>query len=204
MTGVQTCALPIYADGIAVDPRRRTSQPHIFAIGDCRAGPRLTHVAGYEGSLAVLQIALGLPGKVDWRALPRAVYTDPELAQIGLTEAEARRQFADVEVTREHFADNDRAVTEGDTRGFLKLVRHNGKLLGVTIVGAQAGDLLLPWAQIIAGKASAFALGSAIVAYPTRSEISKAGAFAAYSPLVFGTWPRRWAATVAKWRRRRA
>ena len=197
--GVKRCK-----DGIEVDARRCTSNRRIYAIGDCRAGPRFTHVAGYEGALVGLAIALGWPGKVDWRALPHVTYCDPELAQIGLTEAEVRERHGKVEVTREDFSDNDRAVTEGDTRGFLKLVRHRGKLLGVTIVGAHAGDLLLPWAQIIAGKASAFALGSAIVAYPTRSEISKAGAFAAYSPLVFGKWPRRWAATVAKWRRWRA
>ena len=197
--GVKRCK-----DGIEVDARRCTSNRRIYAIGDCRAGPRFTHVAGYEGALVGLAIALGWPGKVDWRALPHVTYCDPELAQIGLTEAEVRERHGKVEVTREDFSDNDRAVTEGDTRGFLKLVRHRGKLLGVTIVGAHAGDLLLPWAQIIAGKASAFALGSAIVAYPTRSEISKAGAFAAYSPLVFGKWPRHWAATVAKWRRWRA
>jgi pyruvate/2-oxoglutarate dehydrogenase complex dihydrolipoamide dehydrogenase (E3) component len=191
-------------DGIAVDARRRTSNRRIFAIGDCRAGPRFTHVAGYEGALVGLDIALGWPGRVDWRALPHVTYCDPELAQIGLTEAQVRERHGKADVTRQDFSENDRAVTEGDTRGFLKLVRHKGKLLGVTIVGAQAGDLLLPWAQIIAGKASAFALGSAIVAYPTRSEISKAGAFAAYSPLVFGKWPRRWAATVAHWRRWRA
>ena len=191
-------------DGIEVDARRRTSNRRIYAIGDCRAGPRFTHVAGYEGALVGLEIALGWPGKVDWRALPHVTYCDPELAQIGLTEADVRERYGKTEVTREDFSDNDRAVTEGDTRGFLKIVRHKRKVLGVTIVGARAGDLLLPWAQIIAGKALAFALGSAIVAYPTRSEISKAGAFAAYSPLVFGTWPRRWAATVAKWRRWRA
>ncbi len=189
------------ADGIVVDPRRRPSQRHIFAIGDCRAGARLTHVAGYEGSLVVLQIALGLPAKVDWRALPRAIYTDPELAQIGLTEAEAREQFADVEVTREAFADNDRAVTEGDARGFIKLVRRGGRVLGVTIVGAHAGDLLLPWSQVITGKASSFALGSAVIAYPTRSEIARAAAFAAWEPRVFGVWPKRWARLLARLRR---
>ena len=105
-------------DGIAVDARRRTTNRRIYAIGDCRAGPRFTHVAGYEGSLVALDIALGWPGKVDWRALPRVTYTDPELAQIGLTEAEARERYGSVEVTRQDFAHNDRAVTEGDTRGF--------------------------------------------------------------------------------------
>lgn len=188
-------------DGIAVDSRRRTANRRIYAIGDCRAGPRFTHVAGYEGALVGLDIALGWPGRVDWRALPHVTYSDPELAQVGLTEAEARDRYGKVEVTKQEFSDNDRAVAEGDTRGFLKLIRHRGKVVGVTIVSAHAAELLLPWAQIISGKASAFALGSAIVAYPTRSEMAKAAAFAAYAPAVFGAWPRRWAATVARTRR---
>lgn len=188
-------------EGIAVDARRRTSQRHIFAIGDCRAGPRFTHVAGYEGSLVALQLATGWPVKVDWSALPRVTYTGPELAQVGLTEAEARERFDGVAVTREGFADNDRAVTEGDATGFLKLVHRGGKVLGVTIVGSRAGELLLPWAQVITGKASSFALGSTIVAYPTRSEIAKAAAFAAWQPTVFGAWPKRWAKLLAKLRR---
>ena len=188
-------------DGIEVDARCRTSQRHIFAIGDCRAGPRFTHVAGYEGSQVALQLATGWPSKVDWRALPRVTYTDPELAQIGLTEAAARERYEDVEVTREEFADNDRAVTEGDTRGFIKVVRRGGKVVGVTIVGRRAGELLLLWAQVITGKASTFAVGSAIVAYPTRSEIAKAAAFSIWQPTVFGAWPKRWAKLLAQMRR---
>ena len=188
-------------DGIEVDRRRRTSNRRVFAIGDCRTGPRFTHVAGYEGSLVALQLATGWPSTVDWRALPRVTYTDPELAQIGLTEAEARERHGTVDVTCVPFADNDRAVTEGDTTGFLKLIRHRGKVVGVTIVGARAGDLLLPWAQIMTGKASTFALGSAIVAYPTRSEIAKAAAFAAWQPTVFGKAPRAFARMLARLRR---
>ena len=185
-------------DGIVVDARRRTSNRHIYAIGDCRPGPRFTHASGYEGSLVALDVALGWPGKVDWQALPRVTYTDPELAQVGLTEAEARERYGPVEVVRQDFAHNDRAVAEGDTRGFLKLVRHRGRVVGVTIVGTRAGELLLPWTQVITGKASMFALGSAVIAYPTRSEIAKAAAFAALEPQVFGTWPKRWARTVAR------
>ena len=188
-------------DGIVADARRRTSNRRIFAIGDCRAGPRYTHVAGYEGSLVALQVATGLPSRVDWRALPRVTYLDPELAQIGLTEREARDRHGSVEVIREDFAGNDRAVVEGDATGFLKLVRHRGAVVGVTIVGARAGELLLPWAQAITGRASTFRLGAAVVAYPTRSEISRAAAFAAWQPTVFGRWPRRWARLLASLRR---
>lgn len=187
--------------GIVVNARRRTSNRCIYAIGDCRDGPRFTHVAGYEGSLVAVAVALGWAGKVDWRALPHVTYCDPELAQIGLTEAEARDQHGDVDVTCEDVADNDRAVTEGDTTGFLKLVRHRGRVVGVTIVGAHAGELLLPWTQVITGKTSTFALGSAIVAYPTRSELAKAAAFATLQPTVFGIWPNRWARFLARVRR---
>lgn len=199
--GLAAAGIDADDDGISVDARRRTANKRIYAIGDCRAGPRFTHVAGYEGSLVALDIGLGLPGKVDWRALPHVTYCAPELAQLGLTEAEARKKHQTIEVTREDFADNDRAITEGDTRGFIKVIRHRGEVIGVTIVGAHAGDLLLPWTQIITGKASSFALGSAIVAYPSRSEITKAAAFQIFAPRVFGTWPKRWAATVARTRR---
>ena len=112
-------------------------------------------------------------------------------------------RYGRIEVTREAFAHNHRAVTEGDTRGFLKLVRHRGRVGGVTIVGARAGELLLPWAQVMTGKSSSFALGSAVIAYPTRSEVAKAASFSAWQPLVFGRWPTRWAplrARARSWR----
>ncbi len=189
-------------DGILVNARRRTSNKRIYAIGDCRAGPRFTHVSGYEGSNAALEIALGIPAKADFSALPHCTYTSPELAQIGMTETEARAQHGDkVHAVRQQFADNDRAVCEGASQGFLKLVMKGRKVLGATAVGEHAGELLLPWSQVIAGKASTFAMGSAIVAYPTRADISKQAAFAAWEPTVFGKWPKRMARLVAKCRR---
>jgi pyruvate/2-oxoglutarate dehydrogenase complex dihydrolipoamide dehydrogenase (E3) component len=189
-------------NGIAVDSRRRTSVKSIYAIGDCRDGPRLTHVSGYEGSNVALEIALGIPARVDWRALPWCTYTDPEVAQVGLTEAQARAKHGDrVTVVLQELADNERASAEGRTAGHLKLVLRGKKVLGVSIVGRHAGELLLPWSQAIGGKASTFALGSAVIAYPTRSEISKAAAFAAWEPTVFGPLPRRWAKLVARARR---
>jgi len=188
--------------GIRVDSRRRTSNRRIYAIGDCRDGPRFTHVAGYEGSLVAIEVALGLPQRADWSALPHCTYTDPQLAQVGLTEVEARLQHGSkIKVVREDFAENDRSIAESETAGFLKLVMKGRKVLGVTIVGSAAGDLLLPWSQVITGKASTFALGSAVVAYPTRGEISKAASFAAWEPFIFGAWPKRWAALVAGKRR---
>ncbi len=189
-------------NGIAVDARRRTSNKRIYAIGDCRDGPRFTHVSGYEGSNVALEIALGIPAKADFSALPHCTFTSPELAQVGMTETEARDRHGDkVHVVRQELADNDRAVCEGASEGYLKLVMKGRKVLGVTAVGEHAGELLLPWTQVIAGKASTFAMGSAIVAYPSRSDISKQAAFTAWEPTVFGTWPKRFAKLVAKSRR---
>lgn len=188
-------------DGIVIDAHLRTSARHILAIGDCRAGPRLTHVAGHEGTLAVRAIALGLPARADWSAMPRAIYTQPELAQIGLTEADARAKHGEVAVVTASFADNDRALAENDAVGFVKLVRARGRVVGVTIIGAHAGELLVPWTQILARRASIFALAGAVVAYPTRSEASKAAAFASAQPMLFHPLLKRWAALLV-WARR--
>jgi pyruvate/2-oxoglutarate dehydrogenase complex dihydrolipoamide dehydrogenase (E3) component len=200
--GLENIGIETNRNGIIVDARRRSSIKSIYAIGDCRDGPRLTHVSGYEGSNVALEITLGVPAKVDWSALPWCTYVEPELAQIGLTEADAKAKYGDkITVVKEGFDHNERAIAEGATEGFLKVVFKGKKVLGATIVGKNAGELLLPWSQAITGKSSSFAMGSAIISYPTRSEISKAAAFAAWEPTVFGAIPKKWAGFVAKIRR---
>lgn len=198
--GLEAAGVEWSMRGITVDARRRTSNRKIYAIGDCREGPRFTHVSGYEGSLVVLQVALGLPSKADYSALPWTTYCDPELAHVGLTEADAREKYGDaIAITRQDFADNDRARAENDTEGFLKIIRKGRKILGATAVGPHAGELLLPWSLAIGGKANAFAIGGAIVPYPTRSDISKQAGFAIWEPMIFGKWPKRWARFRAKY-----
>ena len=200
--GLEELGVAMGRNGIATDARRRSSIKSIYAIGDCREGPRLTHVSGYEGSNVALEIVTGLPTKVDYRALPWCTYTEPEVAQIGLTEKEAREQLGDkVTVVREEFSENERAVAEDSSLGHMKMVLKGKKVLGVSIVGKHAGELLLPFTQTITGKSSTFALGSAIISYPTRSEISKAAAFSAWEPTVFGGLPKKYAEMVAKLRR---
>ena len=199
--GLDSAGVSVGPNGITVDRRGRTSVTSIFAVGDCRDGPRLTHAAGNDGSVAVQNIALGVPARSERRNLPRAVYTDPELAQVGYTEAEATQRFASVEVDLAPFADDDRAVAEGETAGFVKLIRARGRTIGVTIVGAHAGDLLLPWSQALAGKASRFRLASSVIAYPTRSERSKEAAFASLRPTLFHPAVKMWARLLARTRR---
>ena len=200
--GAEELGIETGRNGFAVDARRRTSIKSIYAIGDCREGPRLTHVSGYEGSNVALEIVTGLPTKVDYRALPWCTYTEPEVAQVGMTERQAREKHGDaVTVVKEDFSENERAVAEGQWKGHLKLVLKGKAVLGASIVGKNAGELLLPLSQSITGKTSTFALGSAIIAYPTRSEISKAAAFTAWEPTVFGSLPKKYAALVSRIRR---
>lgn len=200
--GLEEIGIESGKNGIKVDERRRTNLKHIYAIGDCRDGPRLTHVSGYEGSNVVLEIALGLPAKVDWRALPWCTYTEPEVAQIGMTETEARKKYGEkLRVVTEGFDHNERAIAEGRGRGHCKVMFKGKKVVGASICGVNAGELLLPFTQMITGKSGSFDVGGAIVSYPTRSEIVKAAAFSAWEPTVFGAWPRKWVALLAKIRR---
>ena len=192
-------------DGIRVDAGRRSSNPRVLAVGDCRAGPRLTHAAGEDGSVAVMRVALGLPARVRPDALPWVTYTDPELAQVGLTEAAAIARHGRVRVVRQDLADNDRAVAQGNARGhpagFAKLMLVRGRPVGVTLVGAGAGELVLPWAMLLARRTSLWGLSGVVVPYPTLSEVSRALAFSAYEARLFGPWARRWAWLVARLRR---
>lgn len=200
--GLEELGIELGRNGIIVDERRRTSVKSIYAIGDCREGPRLTHVSGYEGGNVAMEIALGIPTKVDWKALPWCTYTEPEVAQIGMTETEAREKYGDdLHVVKEGFDHNERAIAEGSVKGHLKVMFKGKKVVGASICGKGAGELLLPFSQMISGKASSFAMGSAVISYPTRSEIVKAAAFSAWEPTVFGSLPKKWAAFVQKMRR---
>ncbi|MFZ1741834.1 MAG: mercuric reductase, partial [Pontixanthobacter sp.] len=104
-------------------------------------------------------------------------------------------------VVKEAFADNERAIAEDSTKGHMKVMFKGKKVIGASICGKNAGELLLPFTQTITGKSSTFALGSAIISYPTRSEISKAAAFSAWEPTVFGSLPKKYVGLVAKLRR---
>src|SRR5204862_5999413 len=110
--------------GITVDARLRTTNRRAFAIGDAAGGPQFAHVALYHAGIVIRNALFRLPARVDYRALPWVTYTDPELAQVGLSEAAARAAGA-VRVLRWSFAENDRAQTERDTTGEVKVI--NGR-----------------------------------------------------------------------------
>ena len=119
------------------------------------------------------------------------IYTDPELAQIGLTEAEARKRYRRIRIYRAPYADNDRAQCERETEGFIKVItRPDGTILGVTIVGAEAGEMLQLWALAMARDIKLGDLTALVLPYPTFSELAKKVAFAYYLPTLTKGWLR--------------
>jgi pyruvate/2-oxoglutarate dehydrogenase complex dihydrolipoamide dehydrogenase (E3) component len=191
--------IEVTATGITVDARLRTTNRRAFAIGDVAGGPQFTHIALYHAGIVIRNALFRLPAKVDYRALPWVTYTDPELAQVGLTEAAARAAGARVQVLRWPFVDNDRAQTERDTAGLLKVVvGERGHILGASMLGTGAGDLILPWALAISQNLKIGALANLIVPYPTRGEVSKRAAGCYYAPRLFSPRTRRFVRFLAR------
>ncbi len=190
--GLEAAGVEYGRTGIDVDRRLRTSNRRIFAIGDVTGGLQFTHAAGYEAGIVLRNALFRLPAKADYRALPWVTYSDPELAQVGLTEAAARLTQRTVRVLRHDLADNDRAQTARDTDGFIKAVTSgNGQILGATIVAAHAGELIQPWVLAIREGLKIGALAGMVAPYPTLGEISRRAAGSFYESTLFSPRTRR-------------
>lgn len=178
--------------GVVVDSRLRTTAKHVYAIGDIAGGPQFTHVAGYHGGLTIRNALFRLPAKVDYRTLPWVTYTEPELAHIGMTEADARKQYGDaVHIIAQDIAKNDRAQAQRATAGRIRIITRRGKqILGVSILGEHAGELIALWSLAMNQNLKASALLGLMLPYPTVSEISKTAISAYYAPKLFSKWPR--------------
>ena len=179
--------------GVTVGANLRSSNKRIFAVGDAAGGLQFTHVAGYHAGIVIRQALLGLPAKASTHHLPWVSYTDPELAQVGLTEAGARAAHgAALSVLRQEFVHNDRAQAEGKARGLLKVMVVKGRPVGATIAGPQAGELIGLWALAIASGLKISAIAAMVAPYPTLGEISKRAAGAFFSPRLFDNpWLKR-------------
>ncbi len=189
--GLAEAGVDFTRKGIKVDARRRTTNKRIFAIGDCREGPQFTHAAGYEAGIVIQNICFRLPAKANFAALPWVTFTDPELAQVGLTEAAARKAGGDVRVLHWSYAENDRAQAEKRTEGRLKIILVGGKVAGASIVGIGAGDLIQTWSIMMAAKLSLRSLTGIISPYPTYAEVNKRVASSAYTASLFSDRTRK-------------
>ncbi len=191
--GLDAAGIVHDASGVRTDRSLRTSNRRVFAVGDVAGRGQFTHLAGAHAGLVVRKALFALPVDADALVVPRVTYSDPELAAVGLGEAEARRRHGDgVRVLTQPFEDNDRARAEGDSRGFAKLVAtRQGRVLGVTVVGARAGDLIHLWSLALASGLKLSQVAGMIAPYPTRGEIAKRLAGQFYTPSLFAPRTRR-------------
>jgi dihydrolipoamide dehydrogenase len=163
---------------IPVDSHMRTNVPHIYAVGDVAGNWQLAHTAFREGEVAA-ENALGHEAEIDYRSTPRPIYTDPEIACVGLTEKQAREQYGDdVLVGKMPYAAIARAAMYGDRTGFVKTISESryGELLGVVCVGTQATELVNAGVVGIQAESTVETIGDSIAAHPTLGEAVKEAA----------------------------
>ena len=187
--GLEAAGVRYSPKGIEVDARLRSSNKHIFAAGDVAGSYQFTHVAGYHAGIIIRNVLFRLPAKTSTKAMPWVTYTDPELAHVGMNEADAREAHGDrIRIVRAEFSGNDRAQAENTKQGFLKgILSKRGTVLGATIVGSHAGELILPWVLAVSKDLKIGDLAGLIAPYPTLSEITKRAAGIYYTPALFSS-----------------
>ena len=191
---VNTDKLDLDAGGIAHDRAglkvgdnlRSITNKKVYAAGDVAGGLQFTHVAGYHAGVLIRSMLFGLPSKQKTSHIPWATYTDPELAQVGLTEAQAQKKFAPrLEVVRFDFHHNDRLIAERKNKGLIKVMVVKGRPVGASIAGPMAGELIGMWTMAIANNMKMSAIANTVLPYPTVSEVNKRAAGAYFSPRLF-------------------
>lgn len=199
--GLEKAGISFTKAGIVVDRSLRTSNRRVYAVGDVVAGAMMfTHVASYHAGLVIRHALFRLWIKVGYNAVPWITFTDPELAHVGLTDEQAREQGYRIRVMRWPYSENDRALAERSTDGHVKVVATaRGRILGATIVGAHAGELIAPWALAINQGLNIRAMADMVVPYPTLSEINKRTAMMFFTPAAANPTVRR----IVRWLRRR-
>lgn len=197
--GLEAAGINYSPSGIAVDARLRTSNPRVFAIGDCTGGPQFTHLAGWQAGSLVKTILFRWPAHGMPPALPRVTFTDPELAAVGTSPAEAEAAGLAHRVLDWPLAQNDRAQAERYTQGGIRLtVGRRGRILGCAILAPHAGELLWPWVLAIERHLPLSALAQSLVPYPTLSELGKRVAGAFFAPALFSERTRRLVRLLAR------
>ncbi len=178
-----------YSKGaIIVGSNLRTTNKAIYAIGDVTGGMGFTHKAGYDAGIIIRRLAFGMFwAKADYKALPRVTYTSPELAAVGLSEKEALIKYPNkIKILNWNYQDNDRARAERATKGMIKVITTNkGHILGVSIVGKNAGEIIAPWSLCINEGLKIGAMANIISPYPTLGEVNKRAASSFYTASLF-------------------
>ena len=197
--GLEKAGIDYEKSGIKVDAGLTTSNRKVYAIGDCIGGLQFTHVANYHAGIVIRRALFRIPAKVDTGVIPWVTYTEPEMAHVGLTEAAARDKYSKVNVLRWPMHENDRAQAQLTTEGLVKVVvDKSGRILGASIVGENAGELIQMWSLAISQKMKIKAMMNWISPYPTLSEVNKRVAYRQYATAASSTAVRKVIGWLAK------
>ncbi|MGI9480897.1 MAG: dihydrolipoyl dehydrogenase family protein [Hyphomicrobiales bacterium] len=187
--GLDAAGVEFTPQGIKVNRSLKTSNKRIYAIGDVAGSLQFTHMANYHAGLVIRSAIFGVNATERLDHIPWVTYTDPELANVGLSEEQAQEKHRKINVLRWPFAENDRAQAERKANGLIKVITNRkGKILGAAIVGANAGELIQPWSLAIANGLNIKAFTDYVVPYPTMGEVSKRAAITFYSDLTSNFW----------------
>ncbi len=180
--GLEAAGIKFDKRGVKVNSGLVTSNSRVYAIGDVIGGLQFTHVANYHAGIIIRKALFRLPVKADDSVIPWVTFTDPELAHVGMTEAQAAEKHGKVHVLRWPYHENDRAQAERVTSGHVKVVTSKkGAILGATIVGEHAGELIQMWSLAASQKLKIKAMTGWVSPYPTLTEVNKRAAYKFYS-----------------------
>ncbi len=189
--GLEAAGVTTGPHGIEVDRRLRTSQKHIFACGDVCGPYPFTHMAEYQAGIVISNAVFRFPKKTDYRVVPWVTYTDPELARAGLTEQQAREQGIDAQVLSFPFSGIDRALAAVETWGEARFVTHKGRILGASILGPHAGELIHEIALAMKTGAKIGDISATIHAYPTLAQVHRRTVNSYYGEKLFSARTRQ-------------
>ncbi len=193
--GLDAAGVAAGPHGIRVDRRLRTTQRHIYACGDVCGPYAFTHMAEYQAGIVIGNAVFRLPRRADYRVVPQVIYTDPEYAQVGLTEHQARARGLDPVVLEFSFSGIDRALTDDESWGGMRLITRRGHILGASLLGPRAGELIHEVALAMKAGATVGDLSATIHAYPTLAQIHRRTANTFYAGKLFSPATRR----LVKW-----
>jgi pyruvate/2-oxoglutarate dehydrogenase complex dihydrolipoamide dehydrogenase (E3) component len=182
--GLEEAGVTFSRRGIDVDRRLRTSQKHIYAVGDVCGPLAFTHMAEYQAGIALANIAFRIPKKTDYRVVPRVVYSDPEVATVGLNKAEAEAQGIRYDVAEFPMADIDRAITDNRTSGFARILISKGRIIGASIIAPHAGELIHELALAMRVNVKVKEITELVHAYPTYAQVNRRTVNSRYAHLL--------------------
>ncbi|MGH8473534.1 MAG: FAD-dependent oxidoreductase, partial [Gammaproteobacteria bacterium] len=184
--------------GIEVDARMRTSQKHIFACGDVCGQFPFTHMAEYQAGIIVSNAVFRWPRKADYSVVPWVTYTDPEVARVGLNETQAKERGTEYQLLRFQFKDVDRALAQVAPHGFVKMLVRKNRILGATVIGPHAGELLHELILAMQARVKLKDISAAIHVYPTLAQIARRAVNNHYAEKLFSLRARRLVAIINK------